>query len=114
MVSKGVNKDFVLSQVKAQKLKGTVQKKNENYFMELKKSRNCKNMSNIILYHQNVQSLSNKMDELRIILDNNHIYPQFICFSEHHLKDTELSKISFNGYTFVAGYCRENSPGGGV
>jgi hypothetical protein len=71
-------------------------------------------MNNIILYHQNVQSLTNKMDELGIILLNNYIDPHFVCFSEHHLKDTELSKISFNEYTFAVGHCRENSPGGGV
>ena len=58
--------------------------------------------------------VTNKMDELSIILHNNYIDPHFVCFSEHHLKDTELSKTSFKGYTLAAGYCRENSPGGGA
>jgi len=82
--------------------------------MELKKVSKCKKMNNIIPYHQNVQSLTNKMDELSIILQNNYIDPQFVCFSEHHLKDSEISQISFNGCTLAAGYSRENSPGGGV
>jgi hypothetical protein len=63
--------------------------------MELKRSSKCKNMYNIILYRQNVQSLTNKIDELSIILHNNYVDPHFVCFSEHHLKETELSKISF-------------------
>jgi hypothetical protein len=71
-------------------------------------------MDNIILYNQNAQSLTNKMDELSIILHNNYIDPHLVCFSEHHLKDSEISQISFNGYTLPAGYSRENSPGGGV
>jgi hypothetical protein len=67
-----------------------------------------------LLYHQNVQSLTNKIDELNIILHNNHIDPHFVCFSEHHLKEMKLSKISFEGYTLATGYCRENSSGEGV
>jgi hypothetical protein len=30
------------------------------------------------------------------------------------MKETELLKLSFEGYTFATGYCRENSMGGGV
>ena len=82
--------------------------------MELKRLDKSKTMNNIILYHQNVQSLNNKIDELSVILHTNYIGPHFVCFSEHHLKETELSKISFDGYTLASGYCRENSLGGGV
>ena len=77
--------------------------------MELKRLNKSKNMNNIILYHQNVQSLKNKIDELSVILHNNYIGPHFVCFSEHHLKETELSKITFDGYTLASGYCTENS-----
>ena len=62
--------------------------------MELKRLNKIQNMNNIILYHQNVQSLTNKIDELSVILHNNHVGPHFVCFSEHHLKETELSKIT--------------------
>ena len=31
--------------------------------MDLKRPSKCKNMNNIILFHQNVQSLTNKIDE---------------------------------------------------
>ena len=82
--------------------------------MDLKRLNKCKNMNNIILFNQNVQSLTNKIDDLSKILHRNHIDPHFVCFSEHHLKETELSKISLDGYTFATGYCRENSLGGGV
>jgi hypothetical protein len=80
----------------------------------MKWSGKCKNQKNVILYHQNVQSLTNKIDELNIILHNNYIDPHCVCFSEHHFKETELSKISFEGYTLATGYCRGNSMGGGV
>jgi hypothetical protein len=36
--------------------------------MELKMHNKSKSMSNISLYHQNVQSLTNKNDELSIIM----------------------------------------------
>ena len=36
--------------------------KNDDFFMELKRLNKSKNMNNIILYHQNVQSLTNKID----------------------------------------------------
>ena len=71
-------------------------------------------MNNIILYHQNVQSLTNKIDELSVILHNNYIGPHFVCFSEYHLKERELLKITFDSYTLASGYCRENSLVGGV
>jgi hypothetical protein len=98
-------------------------KKNEVFFMDLKRSSKpnnmrwtdkCKNRKSIILCHQNVQSLTNKIDELNIILHSNYIEPHFICLSEHHLKETELMKVSLEGYTFATGYCREKSMGGGV
>ena len=89
-------------------------KKNEDFFMDLKRPSKCKSMENIILFHQNVQSLTNKIDEFNIILQNNHIDPHFVCFTEHHLKETELSKISLDSYTLATGYRRENSQGGGV
>jgi hypothetical protein len=63
---------------------------------ELRKVGTCKSMSKIILFHQNIQSLSNKTDELSITLHNNDIDPHFICLSEHFLKESEIAQISLN------------------
>ena len=48
------------------------------FFMELKMSNKGKNMSNITLYHQNVRNLTNKIDELRVTMQNNCIGPHFV------------------------------------
>jgi len=47
-------------------------------------------------------------------MQKNYICPHFICLTEHHLKETEIIKISFEGYTLTTGYCRKISLGGGV
>jgi exonuclease III len=73
-----------------------------------------KNINNITLYHQNIQSLTNKIDELSIIMHKNYIGPHFVCLTEHHLKETEITKISFEVYTLASGFCRKNSLGGGI
>ena len=66
------------------------------------------------MYHQNVQSLTNKIDELSIAIHKNYTGPHFICLTEHHLKETEITKISFEGYTLASAFCRKKSLGGGV
>jgi hypothetical protein len=71
-------------------------------------------MSNIILFHQNIQSLSNKIDELSITMHNNGIDPHFICLSEHFLKESEIAQISLKGYSLAASYSRVNFLGGGL
>jgi hypothetical protein len=59
-------------------------------------------------------SPTNKIDELSIIMQINYIGPQFICFTEHHLKEYEIKKFSLEGYTLAPGFCRKASLGGGV
>jgi hypothetical protein len=71
-------------------------------------------MNNITLYHQNVQSLTNKIDELSIAMHKNYIGPHFICLTEHHLKETEISKISLEAHILASGFCRKKSLGGGA
>ena len=56
-----------------------------------------KNMSNITLYHQNVRNLTNKIDELRVTMHNNCIGPHFVCLTEHHLKEAEITKFPLEG-----------------
>ena len=47
-------------------------------------------------------------------MQKNYIGPQFICLTDHHLKETEITKISFEGYTLASGCYRKISLGGGV
>ena len=52
------------------------------------------------------------MDEL--ILHLSESIPQGLCFTEHHLKDYEISNAGINNYTLGAYYCRKTWKSGGV
>jgi exonuclease III len=111
--------------------------------MDLKTSNKGKNMSRITLYHQNVRNLTNKIDELRVTMHNNCIGPHFICLTEHHLKEAEITKFPvtmhnncigphficltehhlkqaeitkfpLEGYKLASYFCRKDHLGGGV
>jgi hypothetical protein len=88
--------------------------RNNDFFMELKGCNKSKSTNNITLYHQNVHSLTNKIDELNIFMESNYTGPQLICFTEHHLKESEITKLSLEVYTLVSGFCRKEFLGGGV
>jgi hypothetical protein len=47
-------------------------------------------------------------------MQRNHIGPQFICFTEHHLKEFEIKKLSLEGYILASSFCRKAFLGGGV
>ena len=82
--------------------------------MELNGCNKNNHMTSISLYHQNVRSITSKIDELSISMQNNCIGPHFICLTEHHLKDTEITKLSLDGYKLASGFCRKEFLGGGV
>jgi exonuclease III len=72
------------------------------------------NNFNVTLYHQNIRGLANKIDEINIIMQRDCIGPQLICFTEHHLKDFEIDKLSLDGYILASSFCRKTFKGGGV
>jgi hypothetical protein len=82
--------------------------------MDLKTSNKGKNMSNVTLHHQNVRNLTNKIDELRVTMHNNGIGPHFVCLTEHHLKEAEITKFPLEGYKLAFYFCRKDHLGGGV
>jgi exonuclease III len=82
--------------------------------VELKNCNNSKGINTIILYHQNIRSVTNKIDELSIHLQTNGISPHFICLTEHHLKETEITNFAIEGYEVASRFCRKESLGGGV
>ena len=47
-------------------------------------------------------------------MQRNNIGPHFICFTEHHLKESEIRKFSLEGYVLASGFCRKASLGGGA
>jgi hypothetical protein len=58
--------------------------------MELTAHNKGMRMNNIVIYHQNIQSVTNKSDELSINLQSNHNGPHLICLTEHHLKESDI------------------------
>jgi hypothetical protein len=56
------------------------------------------------IYHQNIQGLRCKVDEIL-----NFLYPDFphiFCISEHHLEQLELDAVQLGNYILGASYCR--------
>jgi hypothetical protein len=82
--------------------------------MESTARNRSKRINSITIYHQDIQSITNKSDELSINLQMNHIGPHLICLTEHHLKESEITKFSIDGHKLVPGFCRRESLGGGV
>ena len=82
--------------------------------MELTTRNRSKRINSITVFHQNIQSITNKSDELSINLQMNHIRPHLICLTEHHLKESEITKFSLDGYKLASSFCRRESLGGGV
>jgi hypothetical protein len=68
--------------------------------------------SPVAIYHQNIQGLRCKTDELLNFLEPN--LPHVLCISEHHLNQLELGLIQLDNYTLGASYCRNSLKKGGV
>jgi exonuclease III len=51
------------------------------------RSLNSNNSTPLLLYHQNIRGLQNKIDELSKLWSTN--FPHVLCFTEHHLRNDE-------------------------
>ena len=56
------------------------------------------------IYHQNIQGLHGKIDELLNFLHPE--FPHILCLSEHHFNQLELEIVQLGHYTLGASYCR--------
>jgi hypothetical protein len=74
------------------------------------KSPECKQP--LMVYHQNIRSIRGKTDELLSMW--NGAYPHVLCFSEHHMRNQEISMLCCSPYRLAAKYCRSTSKSGGV
>ena len=66
----------------------------------------------IKIYHQNIRSLRNKMNEL--LCHFNHDPPPILCLTECHLHHDEFAFLHIENYTLGAYYCRKSKHKGGV
>ena len=90
-----------------------------NVSIDRKSSSNSKNKSSqqtsvlpITVYHQNIRGLKGKVNELLSQLYPT--FPQVLCFSEHHMNQTELQHTFLDGYNLRVCYCRISHIKGGV
>lgn len=70
------------------------------------------NPCNLSIFHINIQSLANKIDTIKLFL-NEQPY-DVLCFSEHWLKQENLNMIFFDHYELASCYCRSDHSHGGV
>jgi hypothetical protein len=64
------------------------------------------------LFHQNIRGLRGKTNELLRYLQQD--LPHLLCFSEHHLSQSEVDFIDIENYSLGAKYCRRKLQRGGV
>jgi hypothetical protein len=64
------------------------------------------------LYHQNIRGLTNKTEELTTQWTTQ--FTHLLCFTEHHLNESEINNVYIKHYTLGASYCRQSRTHGGV
>jgi hypothetical protein len=84
----------------------------KSIFLSSKES--SKNLSTAALqfYHQNIQGLRCKIDEILNFLHPD--IPHILCLSEHHLDQLEPETVHLGNYNLGASYCRRSMKKGGV
>ena len=73
---------------------------------------NNSNTSPLLIFHQNIRGLCNKIDEFYLLWSSN--LPHILCFTEHHLCNEEINSIYINPFNLGAKYYRINRKYGGV
>ncbi|KAG8282020.1 hypothetical protein J6590_045945 [Homalodisca vitripennis] len=68
--------------------------------------------SELTIFHQNADRLSNKIDIMNDLLTN--INPDIVIITEHGLSKQKLENTHLEGYTIIESFCREKHKKGGV
>ena len=68
----------------------------------------------LILIHQNIRGISSKINEFTSMLTLEHINPQIICFSKHHMSKSNLNSLNISNYNLSTGFCRQTYRKGGI
>jgi len=61
--------------------------------------------NSLIPVHQNIKGLSSKISEFISLLTLDNINPQFLCFSEHHMSESNLCIINTENYNLGTSFC---------
>ena len=73
------------------------------------KGEQCK----LIVLHQNICSLKNKVTELEVLLSTELKHVDILCLTEHWQSDQNISCINIGGFRLVSAFCRSTSKHGG-
>jgi hypothetical protein len=63
--------------------------------------------------HHNVQSLSNKKNEITMMLSADMLHINILCLTEHWLQNDQLNMVNFDQFRLVSEYCRSLNTHGG-
>jgi hypothetical protein len=75
---------------------------------------NVELVNSLTLVHQNIRGLSSKIDEFTSLLALENIKPHILCFSEHHMSQSNLYLINIENYILGASFCHQSHQKGGV
>lgn len=67
---------------------------------------------NFKIFHQNIESLSSRIEPLQIIL--NEIRPDIVILSEHNMKPYQIERLNITNFTVSSYYSRKSTTKGGV
>ena len=68
----------------------------------------------VSVFHQNVQSINNKLLELDVILQTELEKVDILCLSEHWLREEYIKLISINEFKLTSNFRRSESSQGGT
>ena len=63
--------------------------------------------------HHNVQSLSNKLLDIAIMLATEHSKINILCFTEHWLSEVQMKVLNIDGFRLASNFSRSHSTSGG-
>ena len=84
----------------------------QDFHNEINSATNSK-VYEIRLLHHNVQSLSNKLLDIAILLATDYSNINILCFTEHWLLEAQLQVLNIDGFKLVSNFSRSHSASGG-
>jgi hypothetical protein len=70
--------------------------------------------NSLVLVHQNIRGIINKIEELQEYFSNDKIYPHILCFSEHYMSRDDVCFVGIENYVLGSSFSRSTFQKGGV